>query len=352
MNVHVVVPEGIDDPTRPSGGNAYDRRLLDGLRVTGWTVHEHAVPGSWPCPESSARATLAAIVETIPDEAVVLLDGLVASAAADVLVPHGGRLRLVVLVHLPLGHGPAASDDERSGEAAVLAAATAVVATSPWTRRVLLELYALPVDRVHVAEPGVDVVDLAAGTPTGGALLCVAAVIHGKGHDLLVAALESVADLAWTCECIGGLDRDPTFVAALRRHLRSAGLDRRVSLPGPLTAAALDRRYAAADALVLASRAETYGMVITEALARGLPVVATATGGVPGALGHGDDGTRPGLLVPPEDAVALGDALRAWLGDASLRTRLRRAAGERRATLTGWSATTATVARVLAEARR
>ena len=103
--------------------------------------------------------------------------------------------------------------------------------------------------------------------------------------------------------------------------------------PGPRTGAELDRAYAAADLLVLASHAETYGMVVTEALARGLPVLAAEVGGVTEALGHGEDGTRPGLLVPPGDPAALGAALRAWLGDAELRGRLRRAARERRASL-------------------
>jgi glycosyltransferase involved in cell wall biosynthesis len=104
--------------------------------------------------------------------------------------------------------------------------------------------------------------------------------------------------------------------------------------------------------MVLASRAETYGMVVTEALARGVPVVATEVGGVPEALGHGADGSRPGLLVPPDDPAALAAALRAWLDDAALRGRLRRAARERRESLRGWSTTTSVLAGVLAEAAR
>jgi glycosyltransferase involved in cell wall biosynthesis len=91
-------------------------------------------------------------------------------------------------------------------------------------------------------------------------------------------------------------------------------------------------------------------MVVTEALAHGLPVVATEVGGVPEALGHGADGGRPGLLVPPGDPAVLAAALRAWLEDAGLRARLRRAAGERRASLSRWSDTASVLAGVLAEA--
>ena len=91
-------------------------------------------------------------------------------------------------------------------------------------------------------------------------------------------------------------------------------------------------------------------MVITEAMARGLPVVATAVGGVPEAVGHAADGGRPGLLVPPGDAPALGAALRRWLDDPDLRHRLRQAALERRATVADWSDTAARVSQALAEA--
>jgi glycosyltransferase involved in cell wall biosynthesis len=98
---------------------------------------------------------------------------------------------------------------------------------------------------------------------------------------------------------------------------------------------------------VLASRGEAYGMVVTEALARGLPVVAADVGGVAEALGHGEGGVRPGMLVAPEDSAALAAALRGWLGDAALRERLRRAARERRASLPAWSATTSVLAGVL-----
>jgi len=348
--VHVVVPEGIDDPARPSGGNTYDRQVCRGLAELGWAVHEHAVPGAWPRPGEAGHTALARAVRRIPDGAVVLLDGLIASTAPEALVPQARRLRQVVLVHMPLGHRPPDGETGavRAREREVLAAAAAVVTTSAWTRRRLGELYALPADRVHVAEPGVDAASLAPGTPAGESLLCVAALTRDKGHDMLVDGLAMAMDLSWSCECVGSLVRDPAFAEGVRRRARELGLGDRVRFPGALTGQELDRAYASADLLVLASRAETYGMVVTEALARGLPVLTTDVGGVTEALGHGEDGTRPGLLVPPGDPAALGAAVRAWLEDAELRDRLRRAARERRAKLRPWAATASAVAEVLA----
>jgi glycosyltransferase involved in cell wall biosynthesis len=330
----MVVPEGIDDPVRPSGGNTFDRRLRDGLTALGWTVHVHEAPSD---------EALAAALARVPDGALVLLDGLVASPAPDVLVPEAGRLRLVVLVHMPLADGR---------ERAVLSAAAAVLTTSAWARRAVLQLYSLRGDRVHVAEPGVDPAGIAPGTATAGALLTVAAVIPGKGHDVLLDALAMLPHRHWECLCVGSLERDPVFAAALRRRVAEGGLDGCVRFPGPQSDAALARSYRVADLLVLPSRGETYGMVVTEALARGQPIVAAEVGGVPEALGHGADGTRPGLLVPPDDPPALRDALRRWLEDGDLRRTLRRAARERRESLSGWSTTTSAVAEVLAGAAR
>jgi glycosyltransferase involved in cell wall biosynthesis len=346
--VHVVVPDGIADPARPSGGNTYDRRVCDELAAAGWSVELHAVRGTWPHPDATAGAALASAVAAIPDGSVVLLDGLVACAAPEVLVPEAGRLRLVVLVHMPLGGRPrhGAADGARTRERALLTAAAAVVTTSAWTRDWLLHRYPLHPERVHVAAPGVDGAELATGTEPGGELLCVGAVSAAKGHDVLVESLAAVAGRAWRCDCVGTLDRDPRFVDDLGHRSRVAGLAGRVRFTGPRVGPELDSSYAAADVLVLPSRTETYGMVVTEALARGIPVIATSVGGVPEALG-GQDDDRPGLLVEPGDPDALADALRRWLDDGALRQRLRAAARARRTTLSGWPETARRVSRVL-----
>ena len=348
-SVHVVVPDSIDDPGRPSGGNAYDRRICQGLSGLGWTVREHPAPGLWPWADAPARMSLQRVIEGIPDGAVVLIDGLIASAVPEVLVPHAPRLRLVVLVHMPLGDAKP-GDEVAVGERAVLSAATAVVTTSSWTRNRLIDQYALAPGQLYVAEPGVDAAGLAPGTPTGGELLCVAAVTHNKGHDVLLTALAKVADLPWRCVCVGDLTRDPDFVDHLGHQARESGIQQRVQFTGPHAGAGLEAAFAAADLLVLASRAETYGMVVAEALARGIPVIASAVGGLPQTLGRAADGSRPGLLVPPDDPAALAAALRSWFSDGELRRNLRSAARDRRTTLSGWSTTSARIALVLGHA--
>ncbi len=345
LEVHVVVPEGVDDPARPSGGNSYDLRLCGALADLGWSVRLRQVAGAWPSGGEGGCRALAETLRSLPDGALVLVDGLVASCLPELLVPAARRLRLVVLLHMPVGIASAVDSGER--ERAVLSAAAAVVATSDWSRRWLLTAYDLDPRKVHVSHPGAGAAEPADGTRSGTNLLCVGAVSCAKGHDLLVSALTSVADLPWHCVCVGSLTRAPDEVAAVRRRVEEAGLVDRVVLAGPRTGPALDASYAAADLLVHASRAETYGMVVTEALARGLPVLAAGVGGVPEALGVLPDGRRPGVLVPPQDAGALAAALREWLTDGGMRENLRAAVLERRASLTGWDSTADRVAAVL-----
>jgi glycosyltransferase involved in cell wall biosynthesis len=355
-------------------------------------VHEIAVNGDWPRPSTIARAAVAGALDGLPDGSTVLLDGLAACGIPEVLEPAADRLRLVVLVHLPLGDetglSPAEAAELTARERRTLHAAAAVVVTSDGAARRVIELHALPPAKVHVAVPGVDPAPLAPGSATGPesdtglesatasgstaddatahsataddataddataddatadsaaardgrpgpALLCVAAVSPRKGQDVLVEALRTVEDLDWSCTCVGSTARGVP-----------AGPGR-VRFAGPRTGADLDAAFAAADLLVLPSRAETYGMVVTEALARGIPVLGTRVDGVPEALGAAPDGTVPGTLVPPGDPAALAAAIRAWLTDADLRRRWRAAARARRDTLPGWNDTAGRLAAVL-----
>ena len=345
--VHLVVPDGIDDPARPSGGNVYDRRLVDGLVAAGWVVDVHEVVGSWPTPDPAAVDRLSGVLAGMGDGSVVLVDGLLASTLPEVLGPESRRLRVVVLLHLPLGGR--GDPDATTREGRVLAAAAAVVTTSRWTSDQVRVLHALPLQRLHVAQPGSAGTAAVRGTPQGRHLLCVAALTRDKGHDVLLEALAKVADLEWSLVCVGSRDVEPTYAAGLVALADDLGIGERVRFAGTQTGSRLAAAYATADVVVLPTRIESYGMVLTEALAHGLPVIATAVGGVPEAVGVLPDGRLPGLLVPPGDAGALADALRRWLERPELRATLRESALERRASLTDWDETADRVARVLEE---
>ncbi|MER6957452.1 MULTISPECIES: glycosyltransferase family 4 protein [unclassified Streptomyces] len=350
-SVHFVMPGGVDDPANPSGGNAYDRRLCLDLPGFGWQVHKHLASGSWPRPEAAARAELARTLREFPDGTVVLIDGLVACGVPEIIAPEAERLRLAVLVHLPLGDerglAPEVAAELDAKERAVLRAVPAVIATSEWAVRRLVSHHGLAPERVHVAAPGADIAPLASGTDGVSRLLCVAAVTPRKGQHRLVEALAAARDLPWSCVCVGGLGQDPEYVTHLRGLIAKYGLEDRLQLAGPKAGAELDAAYASADLMVLTSYAETYGMAVTEALARGIPVLATDVGGLPEAVGRAPDGGVPGILVPPEDPAALAVELRGWFGEADVRRRLKAAARGRRAALNGWASTAQSLAGVL-----
>lgn len=426
LPLFAVLPASVDDPAAPSGGNRYDREvlrrlgsataaemsggpssknpaairpLLPAARKThpdppghgegavplpAFDVREHLLGGTWPRPAEPDRGELAALLDGLPDGSLVLLDGLIACGVPGVLEPHATRLRLAVLVHLPLSDETGLTDSDaaelRTLESRTLRLAAAVIATSAPAARRVEELHGLT--GVHAVAPGVDPAPLAAPSPTGHRLLNVASLTPRKGQDLLLTALEQLPGLSWTCTVAGAgripaLDVPPPATLTLATDgpsspawvpLRTApaspeaaieigpggsgqsrGTSRRhtVRFAGPLNGAELDAAYADADLFVLPSRAETYGMVVTEALARGLPVVAAEVGGVPEALGTAPCGGIPGRLIPPNDRDALAAALHDWLTDGELRERWRAHARARRGTLTGWDETARRLAQVL-----
>ena len=323
-------------PRSAERGNVYDLRMAAALRTRGRDValHETTVDG------------LGGLLDGLPDGATAVVDGLVGSAAPDALARARDRLGLVMLVHLPIGLAVAGSpaargrvQGHRRGRGGRL--------HEPLDQRLAREAYDVPADRLHVVVPGAEKSPLAEGSLPGDRLLSVGAITPVKGHDVLVDALSSLTDVRWTWSLVGA-SVDAEHATRLWKALWEAGLDDRVTLAGALTGADLAAAYANADLLVLPSRHETYGIVASEALARGVPVLAADVGGVREALCGSSSGAVPGLLVPGEDPAALAAALREWLSNDDLRTRLRHAAAERRSALEGWDVAAAAVEDVLA----
>ena len=328
----IVVPGRLETPT---GGYVYDRQIAEGLARRGWPVEVRELDDSFPQPTRAALAHAARVFGALPDGAAVLVDGLALGAMPDVIAAAAARVRIVALVHLPLGADISLDRDTAArlvaSERRALAAAALIVVTGRSTRA-MLEPQGIGNDRIVVVEPGTARAPVARGSHDGPLqLLSVATLNPIKGHEILMAALADVADRDWHLTCVGSLTRHADTAARVGAAIRRLQLDDRVTLVGELEARALDTHYDRADVFVLATWQETYGMAVAEALARGLPVVSTTTGAIPDLVG-----ADAGLLVPPGDTAAFARALARIIDDDQLRTRLSAGARVVRDRLPNW----------------
>ena len=135
-------------------------------------------------------------------------------------------------------------------------------------------------------------------------LCVVGAITPDKGQPAAVAALAALRDRGVEAELdLVGRVQDGAMAAALVEQARALGLDGRVRVRGETEG--IDAALAGADVLLLTSRGEGTPLVLMEALARHVPVVATAVGGVPDIVRDGETG----LLVAPGDPDALAAAV-------------------------------------------
>ena len=341
-SVVFMIPGNLETLT---GGYGYDRRIAGGLRNQGWSVTVQSLDESFPDPTPFAREDARRQFAAVDDDAVVLVDGLAFGVLADEAESEQRRLRLVALVHHPLAD-ETGIDHQRAAsliasETRALATARLVVVTSRPTGAALAR-YGVAADRIAVVEPGTDSAALARGS-TGDPvhLLCVASLIPRKGHEVLVEALARVPHKAWHLTCVGSVERDPETAARVRAMLAQYDLADRVTFTGDLHLPELDREYDRADVFVLPTFHEGYGMVVGEALARGLPVVSCPTGAITELVTP-----DAGLLVRAGDVDALTKALDHVIASREARSRLAAGARQVRDRLPTWD----TAARRMADA--
>jgi len=336
------------DLSLPTGGYAYDRRLLAEWREMGVAALHLPLPGGFPNPSEADLAETGQAILSSPYDGVLLIDGLAYGAFPESIAA-GLAGRIVALVHHPLGLetglSPVQAVEFVRRETAALRYATAVVASSETTKRLLVADFAVPAEKITVAEPGVDPAERAVGS--GGEsveLLAVGSLVPRKGYDVLIAALVGLAGKPWRLTIVGADDRAPATTAALKTQIAAAGLSGRIRLTGALGQAELDAAYAKADLFVMPSLFEGYGMVLTEALARGLPILCT-TGGAAAETAPDD----AALKVPPGDVAALRAGLARLLDDANERRQRADAAWQAAGALPRWRETATVVAEVCAK---
>lgn len=337
------------DLSTPTGGYAYDRAVLAALPAAGVAATPLALPAGFPFPTSAHMREAMERLERVSADHVLLIDGLALGALPPEEVarlPHAK----VALVHHPLALEAGLDAAQRAhlaaNERAVLAACAQVVCTSPGTGRTLVADYGVDPAHLTVALPGTIAVPRVAADGDPPRLLAVGSLIPRKGYETLVRALSVLTDLPWSLEVIGGLDFDPPHVAQVRAAIAEAGLKDRIRLQGALAPEELEAAYGRADLFVHPSHYEGYGMVLAEALRRGLPVVCTTGGAASETVPDG-----AGVKVPPADADALSRALRPLISDRAARRNLSDAAFAAGAALPGWDETARAIAGALSRAR-
>ena len=326
-SLHVVVPGPLEQRT---GGYIYDARIVTGLRQLDWRVVVHNLAGRFPDVDTLASRSMMSALAAIPTGSRVVIDGLAMGGLPGPVRAESRRLRVLALVHHPLSDETGLNASSRARfvalEREALTVCAGVVVTSEFTAR-RLSVFGVDPARVRVVRPGTRRSPAAAGPGAGAApaLLCVATVARRKGQDVLIRALASLQDLPWTCVCAGSLDRDPGYARAVEEQTRATGLGGRLRLVGECEPDRVDELYHHASLFVLPSHYEGYGMALTDALARGLPVVSTTGGAIPYTLPP--EACR---LVPPGDHQALADALRPLLSDGGAERRAVLATAARR----------------------
>ena len=274
----------------------------------------------------------------------LLIDGLAYGAFPGALARRVGP-RSVVLLHHPLDREcdvPREIAEARyKVEKAALAFARGVIATSEATARDLVERFDLPPERCAIAEPGVEPAPRSPASGQPPTLLSVGAVIPRKGHDLLVEALGGLPEsLTYRLEIAGPMGRAAAHEAALRRRIDALGLSERIAFLGAISDAELERAYRRADIVVSPSRYEGYGIAATEAIARGLPLIA----GSGGALA---ETAAAGVVVDVEDRKAFAEVLACMIGSPQVRAEAAEASWTAAQRLPRWERTAERVVEAL-----
>lgn len=333
------------DITLPTGGYGYDRQILARLGQNGITVSHVALPGSFPAPTKADMTRTETLLAATPADGILLIDGLALGAIPVDLMRRVQR-RVVALVHHPLyleaGLSEARSKELFASERDVLADAAHVVVTSPTTKTLVARHLGVPAERITVAEPGTERAARARGTGTPLALLAVGAVVPRKGYHVLVEALAGLANADWRLSIAGPDDRSPQTTEQVRALIAKKELEPRIRMLGAVDQAALAALYDAADVFVMPSLFEGYGMVLAEAMSRGLPIVCT-TGGAAAETAP----AAAAIKVPPGQAEALETALRQVLNNPALRARMAEASWTAGQKLPQWDDTARIIADVI-----
>ncbi len=300
--------------------------------------------GAFPLVNAVARDSARTAWNRLPTNTKPLIDGLALPAFEgfeDVLDAHA----TVGLIHHPVSMETGLSHADEAMLAAIehrlFRSLRRLIVTSETTAATLSTRFQLSSDNIRVIVPGTDDAPRSPGS-NGCELLSIGTLVPRKGHDVLLRAMAALADLAWQMTIVGSPDRDPAHARGLLALAENLNIDHRVRFAGELVGDALDAVWRGADIFALATYYEGYGMVIAEALKRGLPVVVTDGGAAGTLITQG-----AGCVSPIGDAELLAHALRPLISDGSKRRDMARGAWQAGQSLPSWDEQSALFAAAL-----
>ena len=333
------------DQSLPTGGYAYDRNVIRLHTAHGVQAIHLALPGAYPNPSEIDLEETLEIVQALPADCLLLIDGLAYGAMPEAMIRQFKR-KVIALCHHPLalenGISPNRAVALHQSELVALDLATHVIVTSPLTGKILQGEFAVPAEKITVAEPGTARKARARGSDGAVVhLLAVGSIVPRKGYAVLIEALAGLGHRNFKLR-IAGTARGLETVNALQEQIAIAGLKEHIQLMGAVRERDLDELFETADLFVSASLFEGYGMVLGEAMQRGLPIVTTTGGAASETVPDG-----AGLKVPPGDVLALRTALANAMANPDLRRELGAAAFAAGEKLPTWNDTAEIIAGTL-----
>ncbi|MGF9562597.1 glycosyltransferase family 4 protein [Neorhizobium sp. JUb45] len=347
------------DYEQKTGGWIYNRHLIAWLDRHCSGVREMTVPVCFPTPDSAVMDEIAVLFDGIKPGAVVVMDHIYGCMLLPIL--RGRPFRLVLVYHhsmaeergetkspsgLPAisptrgekirgallpqvnlggqaglspppcgegGEGTVSRPDAVATEQSALELADTIIVTSDESHAYIASRYGIAAKNIITAKPGNDPAPQSPAHAGGSwRLLSVGAVIPRKRYEFLIDALSALDRSHWSLTIVGNTERYPDYVSSLHNRIKTRGLENHITLAGELSAPALDGLWSQTHLYVASSLYEGYGMAISEALCRGVPVISTPSGAVAGWAGEA------AMLVDADDPGEMAARIAAVMGDADV----------------------------------
>lgn len=279
MNLHFFITGDINTP---SGEFIYNKKIIDGLRGRNYKVFVHNLPADFPFPSANSIAQLEDIVKSIPSDDLLLIPGVIVGSSPAIVEGYAKNHKFIAYVHVPVSLSNGLSiyqkeivlASEKTGFSKVQ-----YCITSNESGKNALEERGVASINIYLAPAGTDPYPQKTNySKLPASLLCISNYTRKNGLIHLIKALSALKNKDWQLTCYGIKDYEPGYFDEIKALIKKNGLTDRIVLNNSLAHDKISEVYLASDLVVMPSDYESFGMTVSEALAHGIPVFASAAG--------------------------------------------------------------------------